>query len=80
MNFNKTLNCFPERRLYNLKIERVFTNSTSTTCQICKNEETKRILNEIDLATFTEFYQSKNFRVYTCELCNALFHFKYSKK
>jgi hypothetical protein len=75
------MNCFPERALLPNEIQRSYSkNSTSTTCQICKNQETKRILNEIDLAPFTEFYQSKDFRVYTCELCNALFHFKYLKK
>ncbi len=45
-----------------------------TMCQSCKNEDTQRVVDPYDLAPYADYYAGRQFEVFKCFCCGAVWH------
>ena len=49
---------------------------TPELCTYCKNLDTQRILDPVDLAPYVEHYGGEDFKAFACYCCGAKFSFR----
>jgi hypothetical protein len=69
---------YPNRELYPREIVRTEQKCVADgkRCVYCRNDDTQRIINPVDLQPFESYYRGKPFRVYSCYLCGGLWHWE----